>query len=346
MSTIKEIARRAGVSPTTVSNVVNGNTARVSPQTRARVERLLEEANYAPNMAAHILAHNRSRIVGVIMYMEPRRDESVLEDPFSSVILGSMEAALRDHGYFMMLHTTGDEQEVLRLARAWQLSGLIVLWAPGEMVCALRESVRRPIVFVDSYLPEEPGGSCSAGYSVGLDDYRGGYEVTRYLVGMGHRDLCFMANDALRPGADSERFAGCRDALRGAGGDLADDRYVSLSKERPERLSLYERVAGAESGLSAIVFSSDYYAAEAVNHLQDIGVSIPRDVSVTGFDDNIFSRLVRPRLTTVYQDVGGKGHTAVDLLVRAAAGDDVSEPHVRLPVELRVRDSVRRLPIS
>ena len=84
MATIKQIAELAGVSPTTVSNVLNGNKAKVSPLTRRKVETVLKEQNYAPNMAAHILGQNRSRIIGVIMFMEPRRNETVLSDPFSS----------------------------------------------------------------------------------------------------------------------------------------------------------------------------------------------------------------------------------------------------------------------
>ena len=191
MVTIKEIAQKAGVSPTTVSNVLNGNTGKVSSATREKVELILREENYAPNMGAHILAHNNSRIVGVIMFNEPRRDETALEDPFSSTILGSIEVELRKHGYFMMLHTTSDRDEVLRLSRAWKLAGLILLWVPCAIIPVLNKNIHNPVIFVDSYIPED----ASDFYSVGLEDERGGYEICRYLISMGHREIVFMAND-------------------------------------------------------------------------------------------------------------------------------------------------------
>jgi len=130
--TIKEIAQIAGVSPTTVSNVIHGNVAKVSPNTKSKVEAVLKEYNYTTNMAAPMLAHKQSRIIGIIMFMEPRRNETVLQDPFTSTILGAIEVELRKHGYYMMLHTTSDEKEVLRLSRAWKLAGLIMIWVPSR----------------------------------------------------------------------------------------------------------------------------------------------------------------------------------------------------------------------
>jgi LacI family transcriptional regulator len=339
MSTIKEIARRAGVSPTTVSNVLNGHTARVSPQTREKVEALLQEEHYTPNMAAHILAHNRSRIVGVIMFMEPRRNETVIEDPFSSTILGAIEVELRRHGYFMMLHTTSDEAEVMRLARAWKPAGLIILWAPNNTISVMRRTIRTPVVFVDSYYDGDPHSY----FSVGLEDQRGGYEMARYLISMGHRELVFLANDYIIPGTDYARFIGCREALAEIGHQLDDTRFISLSKDRRERIALYEQLGGASRRFSAMVFSSDYYAAEAISFFQEKDWRIPEDFSITGFDDNIFARLMRPRLTTIHQDVNGKGVAAVDLLVAVIHKKAIFSRHIKLPVHLEIRDSVMRL---
>jgi LacI family transcriptional regulator len=97
------------------------------------------------------------------------------------------------------------------------------------------------------------------------------------------------------------------------------------------------------SPYTALVFSADYYAAEAVSFYQDADVPVPGRVSVTGFDDNIFARLVRPRLTTVHQDSGEKGRLAIAMLMRLIRGEPVGQADVRLPVHLEIRDSVRRL---
>ncbi len=339
MSTIKRIAQQAGVSPTTVANVLHGNNGKVSPSTREKVQAIIAAEKYAPNMGAIILAHSNSRIIGVIMFQEPRRDETVLEDPFSSAILGAMEREIRDNGYFVMLHTTSDEDEVVRLAKAWKLDGLVLVWVPGDICRVISGSIETPLVYIDCYFTD----SDRVYYNIGLQDERGGYEVARYLLSRGHKDVVFLANNPLFTGGDPARFDGCRTAFRERGRDLAKDRYLPLPKDRRERESLYRRLVDQASPYTALVFSADYYAAEAVSFYQDADVPVPGRVSVTGFDDNIFARLVRPRLTTVHQDSGEKGRLAIAMLMRLIRGEPVGQADVRLPVHLEIRDSVRRL---
>jgi LacI family transcriptional regulator len=339
MSTIKQVAIKAGVSPTTVSNVLNGNISKVSPDTKKKVEAILRQENYAPNMGAHILATKNSRIIGVIMFMEPRRDETVLEDPFSSTILGAIEVEIRNHGYFMMLHTTSDEEEVLRLSRTWKLAWLVLLFVPSKISNLINETIGIPVVFVDSYFLDDG----LTYHSVRLDDQQGGYEIAKHLLSMGHRNIVFLANDTFVPGTDHSRFLGCQQAFKEQGLTFDTDRFFALSRDRDERKALYAQLVTDGPKYTAFVFSADYYAAEAVTYLQEIGVSIPDQISITGFDDNIFSRLVRPRLTTVHQDVFMKGQLAVTLLTKFIRGESVEEPEVWLPVRVEVRDSVRRL---
>ncbi len=339
MSTIKKIAQKAGVSPTTVANVLHGNTAKVSPATRERVQAIIQEEKYAPNMGAIILAHNNSRIIGVIMFMEPRRDETVLEDPFSSAILGAIEREIRDNGYFLMLHTTSDLDEVVRLSKTWKLDGLVLVWVPGDVGRVISESINTPLVYIDCYFTDEE----KIYYNIGLEDKRGGYEIARYLLSMGHREIIFLANNPLFPGGDPARFDGCRQAFLESGLALGDDRYLSLPKDRQGRETLYRDLTADSAVYTALVFSADYYAAEAISCLQECDVNIPGRISVTGFDDNVFARLVRPRLTTVHQDSGEKGRRAISMLMRLIRDEPVEVADVRLPVRLEIRDSVRKI---
>lgn len=336
MPTIKEIALKAGVSPTTVSNVLHGRTARVSPRTRELVEAFLRDEGYAPNMGAMILARNNSRIIGVILFMEPRRDETVLEDPFSSTILGAMEKEIRESGYFLMLHATSDEDEVIRLVRTWKLDGLVLLWVPASICRAIRGSIETPVVFVDTYFEERDRGF----HRIGLDDFKGGYRIAEYVLSRGHRRVLFLANDDVHPGGDRFRFEGCCRAFADRGLEFGEDRFVVVSKDPGERRELYGRLSGRPLEYTALLFSSDYYAAEAVSFLGDHGTRVPRDVSVTGFDDNIFARLIRPRLTTIHQDVYGKGRTAIAMLLDLIRGRPSVRSEVRLPVRLVERESV------
>lgn len=339
MSTIKKIAQKAGVSPTTVANVLHGKLGKVSPATREKVQAFIQDEKYAPNMGAIILAHSDSRIIGVIMFMEPRRDETVLEDPFSSAILGAMEREIRDNGYFVMLHTTSDEAEVVRLSKAWKLAGLILVWVPGDICRVISDSIDTPLVCIDSYFTD----SEHVYYNIGLEDEHGGYEIARYLLSMGHTCIVFLANNPLFTGGDPARFDGCRRAFREQGKVLASDCYIPLPKDRRQREELYRRLVDDSSPYTALVFSADYYAAEAVSFLQDCGVEVPGRISVTGFDDNIFARFVRPRLTTIHQNSGEKGRLAIQMLMKLIRNEPVEVANVQLPIHLEVRDSVGRV---
>lgn len=339
--TIKKIAQRAGVSPTTVSNVLHGRTAKVSDETRDKIESILREANYAPNMGAMILARSNSRIVGVILFQTPRRDETVLADPFAATITGAMEHEISGGGYFMMLRTTSDQEEVVRLSRTWKLDGLILLWVPGAVCEIIKRSVDTPTVFVDCYLPDGSGY-----HNVGLQDRAGGLLVARHFLERGHRDLLFLANDRILPGADSARFQGCRDAFADRGLELPDDRFIVLSKDPAKREELYRELAREPLRHGALFFSADYYAAEAAAFFRESGIGVPERISIAGFDDNHLARTASPRLTTVRQDVYRKGRVAVDMLMGLIAGREPAETDVRLPVELVVRDSVGKRPAT
>lgn len=336
MATIKHIAARAGVSATTVSNVLHGRTNKVSPEKLQRIQEIILEEQYTPNMGAIILAHKISRIIGVIMFMEPRRNETVIEDPFSSTLLGAIEEEIRKHGYYLMLHTTSDESEIIKLARTWELDGLILVWVPKNITSIIQKSIHRPVVFIDSFFNDDE----LIYYNVGLDDFAGGYLVGTCLLNAGHTTIAFVANDATVGGSDSVRFAGLIRAYQEAGVTIPASWYNALSKDKEERQAMYNAILKRIPSVSAIAFSSDYYAIEAMNYFQDKGVSIPNYLSITGFDDNIFARIARPRLTTVHQNVYLKGKVAIELLIKLASGV-FPEPHnIQLPVRLIFRESV------
>ncbi|GAB1484180.1 LacI family DNA-binding transcriptional regulator [Treponema sp.] len=290
-------------------------------------------------MGAIILARSNSRIIGVIIFQEPRRDETVLEDPFSSTILGALEHEIRQSGYFMMLHTTSDENDVLRLAKTWKLDGLIILWVPGEICRIIEQSVETPVVFVDCYFDDDG----QTYHNVGLDDKRGGYEMCRYLLSKGHRKILFLANDKGFPGGDQARFEGCQEAYKELNLNFEDECFIPLSKDHHTRESLYRELCARPLPYTALFFSADYYAAEAVSFFQEQGIDIPRELSVVGFDDNIFSRLIRPHLTTVHQDVYQKGQSTVAMLMQLIRGETIEMTNIQLPVRLELRQSVQKL---
>ncbi len=335
--TIKQIAQRAGVSSTTVSNVLHGNTARVSPAVLEKVQAIIKEVNYTPNMGAIILARNNSRIIGVIMFQEPRSNETVFEDPFTSTVLGTLEQEIRKNGYFMMLYTTTDKDEVLRLSATWKLEGLILLWAPSETASIIKKSIKTPVVFIDCYFNDDG----HTYHNIGLDDVGGGYVMTKYLLSRGHTRIAFLANTPDFSNTDHERFKGCRQAFAEKSLPLKDDCFILVSKLHHKRLEMYQKIITEPFPFTALFFSADYFAAEAINYFHERDIEVPGQISVAGFDDNLFSRLIRPHVTTVHQDVFQKGKSAVSLLMQLIRKEIVQKANIRLPVHLKIRDSVR-----
>jgi len=336
--TIKGIAELAGVSPTTVSNVLNGREQKMSPETLDRVRTVLADTDYVSNMAGRLLANHGSRIIGVIMLNARRDEKNAIQDPFLSEIIGALEHEIRINGYFMMLYTAASVEESLRMAGAWNVEGLIVLGSNAEDSQKFMSSKEIPLVFIDSYFHDD-------GYpyvNVGLDDYRGGYLMADYLASLGHRRIAFLADAEVPEGVDYERLEGCKAALAEHDVPFDESDFIHIDshyKKRHETLSAFVRSRLGE--YTALFFASDFYAVDSINLFADEGIRIPTDVSVAGFDDNIYAIQVRPRLTTVHQDVSQKAAHSVQQVLKVIRKEETVPRDVRLPVSLRVRDSVR-----
>lgn len=338
MITIKDIAELAGVSPTTVSNVLHGRAEKMSSETLDKVKRVIKEQNYVSNMAGRLLANYGSRIIGVIMTYERRNDINAIQNPFYSEIVGALEKNIRKEGYYMMLYTSGGAEESIQMALSWNVEGLVILGCPPQDCRKLREQLNKPVVFVDTYFEDD----AESYDNVGLQDYEGGYSMTEYLIGKGHRRIAFLADEEHPVGVDSERLRGYRDALHDAGIEAAERDYIPLPFKLEERDRLIRSLCALRiREYTALFFASDFYAIDAVNVLVSEGISVPGDISVVGFDDNVFAVECRPKLTTVRQNISEKAYHAVRKVMDLIAGVPAEKRNIKLPVELVIRDSVR-----
>ena len=168
MITIKDMAEIAGVSPTTVANVLHGRTKKMSKETLKKVQDVIDQSHYVSNMGARVLANYGSRIIGVIMNYDRRAENNAMADPFYGTIVGALEKEIREHGYYMMLYMAGSVEETVRLASSWNIEGLVALGCRAEDVQKMKEQLKMPVVFIDSYFENQ---DC---YNVGLDDFGGG----------------------------------------------------------------------------------------------------------------------------------------------------------------------------
>lgn len=337
MITIKEIADMLGISTTTVNNVIHGKTGQVSKKTIEKVQKVIEEYEYVPNMNARNLAQNKSKIIGFAMKARSDKYENALKDTYTGELVGAIEKCLRISGYFLMIYISEDLNQIINYVSTWNVDGLILLGMVGDDGILLKKKVNKPMVFIDSYYCED----VMEYVNVGLEDMQGGYEITRYLLECGHRKIGFVADNCL--GVDKERFLGYKQALSEYRVTYKEEDFFWLTPGEKGMEESLKALFKHSLGYTALFCASDSYAIHVMNYLRDHGKRIPDDISIAGFDDNVYSQIIRPALTTVHQNVSRKGETAVEKILELVNGKEIEERIIILPVKLVVRQSVKKL---
>lgn len=332
MIRIKDIADRAGVSPTTVSNVIHGKTGRVSKEKVEQITKILEEVNYVPSMSAQLLAKEHSGLIGVVIGYGQRGDVFALEDPFIAQLVGNLEYQIRKQGYYMMLVMRHDGKELLEQVIGWNFDGLIVMGLLEKEVRRIHALFQGPMVVIDCFF-ELPEGIVN----VGTNDRMGGYQMGSYLIRKGHRRILFLSDCDMY--VDHERWLGFKEAMTENGIEDAESRHLLIYWDKEKREKQYREILPYLCQQSALFFSSDFYAVEASNFLQNHGVSVPEDISVAGFDDVNYARMARPGLTTIRQNVDEKARHAVEAVTGMIGGKEVKREY-RISTSLVVRESV------
>lgn len=336
MITIKEIANMLNVSTTTVSNVIHGKTKEVSPANVERIRKVLEEYDYMPNINARNLASKRSRIIGMVVKVNGK--ENPFKDQFFGELLGAVEERVRSKGYNLMVYALNDVQQVQKFILSWNMDGLVTCGFVEGEISYLQERYKKPIVIIDDYDTDDLDNCIN----VRLEDKKAAYEMTKYVIGCGHKKIAFLADNNIN--LDHQRFLGYCQAMEEAGLPDSEENFLKIcSGNRGEQDNLKE-LCERSYAYTAIICASDYYASMLLNALQDSGRKIPEDISITGFDDVEYASLVRPALTTVRQDIQEKGQVAVDMLVKMLEGKpEEAETLVVLPTRMVIRDSVRNI---
>lgn len=335
MITIKEIARILGVSPTTVSNVVNGHTEKMSAATRHKIEEALVKYHYYVNDRGIDASGKALRLITVDFYI--RNKTKVITDPFCSELFDAICMKLQEYGRYPVCGIPKSEEDVFHKLKASNIEGGIVIGFNPWDCEPFAKRTEKPVVFID----------CGEGDydNVGIMDYEGGKELTEFIIKQGHRRIAFFCDRKSPVSSTFERFRGYSDALLCSGISYSNKDYYYLPDDknlRREALRSFA-VTAKEKGYTAAVVVSDFLANEAINVFFSEGLRVPEDISVAGFDDNVYARLSRPMLTTVRQPVTEKGEEAVKLLMQRIHGEEVIARSFRLPVELIVRESVQNI---
>ncbi len=333
---LKTIAARAGVSTATVSNVLNGNFHKVSDETRRRVEKIIQEADYKPNAVARSLAKKESRIIGLaIPYLG--RDEDFFTNPYNAHIIASLEKQIRNRDYYLMLRCVGNPKDIIPLLSSWNVDGAIFLGVFQDEVREIRERIDVPMVFVDTYAPDDRI------VNVGIEDYRGGYLSARYLIGKGHTNLALVAPTMNEYGVIRERYNGFCDACKECGITFDTNNLFHTDTTYKNAMEVGQDIAFSNRGITAVATMSDVVAFGIAEGLKQCGVRVPYDISVIGFDNLPDCEFMTPKMTTIAQDFEWKAEKAAEYLFRIIDGERDMALDDRLPIRVVERQSVRAL---
>lgn len=244
---------------------------------------------------------------------------------------------LQEYGRYPVCSVPKDEQDIFQKLQARNIEGGIVIGFDPWECQEFAQRVGKPLVFVD----------CGEGEydNVGIADYEGGKQITEFMLKEGHRKIAFFCDKKNPVSSTYERFRGYCDALEGYGIAYDNKNYYYLPAGRNLRREALRNFAlkAKEEGYTAVFVVSDLLANEAISIFFGEGLKVPDDISVAGFDDNIYARLSRPMLTTVRQSVKEKGEEAVKLLMQRIKGEEIIAKSFKLPVELIVRESIRNI---
>lgn len=322
---IVDIAEELGVSTATVSNVIHGKTKKISDETVKRVQQLLEKRQYIPSMAGVLLAQNDSKIIGVVVNDHEKYDGHTLEDQFISASVNALAKEIERAGKFLMLKITDHWNQIPKFASMWNMEGMVLMGFCEQDYKKLREKMHIPFVVYDGYME-----SFDNLVNIKVNHYDGGVQVGRYLKSRGHREvLCISDNNICM---DKERFMGLKS-------ELPDAKLMVIPMEQEVRYAFYREHLVEIRKHSAVFAVSDYYAMDLIQFLKSVGISVPEDISVVGFDNVRECEKFVPPITTIKQDYKERAALALQLLKDLREG--VSVENVVLPVTLIERDSVR-----
>jgi len=330
-TTIREVARRARVSPSTVSNLLNGRDERMRPSTRRRVLAAIEELGYVPNRAARSLVTRRTDTIALIVSESESR---LFSEPFfAGTVRGINEELARTDYAFVLLSAEGDITRIERYIMNGHADGMIFMSLhKQDPLLRLLTRTQAPVV-----LSGRPFAGDDAPY-VDADNRAGAAMAVRHLVATGRTRITTISGPSdMIVGVD--RLEGFRDALP-AGAKKSWRRMVALgdfTQDSGERAmhELLERVPD----LDAVFAASDLMAVGAMRALRARGRKVPDDVAVVGFDDSHAAQLTDPQLTSVRQPMEEIGRSLARLLLTQLRDPGKRPASLIVPTELVVRDS-------
>ena len=329
--TIKDVAKQAGVSISTVSRVIN-NSKPVTDEVKQRVLEVIRRTGYIPNPLARSLVTKKSQLIGVIV--------PEVSDSFVNEMLDGIEEVAKMYDYEILLANTysDKEQEMksLNLLRAKQIEGIVMISnkIDNDHIEYIN-SLSIPATYISKTAREYDINS------VDISNKNATYDMTKYLIDKGHKEIAFIMTSKDKTILERERLSGYEKAI------------IENNLKLDEKLIRYAGIEyedGYESMMElldenivpqAVFVTGDEAAIGAINALNDRGYSVPDDVSVAGFSDVKIARIYRPKLTTVHQPLYDIGAVAIRMVIKLINNESLDEKKIELPYRIIERESVK-----
>lgn len=335
--TIKDIARLANVSVTTVSRVINNKSEGVSAETRQKILQLVEELGYKPNAIARGLVTKKTKTIGLIV--------PDISNPFFPDIARGVEDGAHIYGYNVFLCNTDDdlekEIEYINALNEKYVDG-IIFTGTGSISSSnfrhIMELIKSgiPVVMMDRRIDSDEI------YGVFVDNFEGGYLAARHLVELGHRKIACITGP-LKVKNARERLEGYKKALSESGIEIDERLIYEGDYKMAGGMVGMEKLLKENEEITAVFTCNDLMAYGAYKTIRSLGRRIPDDISVVGFDDIQLSQIVEPSLTTVKQPSYDMGLAAARMLIKLVEGKKVKERVMVFKPQLVVRRSTKKV---
>lgn len=334
--TIKDIARMAGVSFSTVSRVIN-NSKPVSEEIRNRVLDVIEETKFRPNAVARGLVKSKSNMLGVII---PDLCYTLFDEKIEGI-----HKVSKIYGYDFILSLSGrnldHELHYLNLFREKQTDGIIFASNLKKQHVEVLEHLNTPCVIIGEK------SEISGFPTINLDNYTASYEAVSYLIQNGHKEIAMIRKLVHETQEDEvdpleKRYQGYLQAMKDAGLTVRPEWVVSSGLSMPDGMEAVKKIVESGKLPTALFCVTDRVAIGAMNYLMEIGYHVPDDISFIGFDDIDICMATRPQLSSIGYSANEIGMTATRVLIKLIKGEEVSM-HTDVPHHLLIRQSVKSI---
>jgi len=341
----KEIAKLAGVSRSTVSRVIN-NYSNVTPETKDKVNRIIKKYGYIPHAPARTLAGKNSKIIGVFIANiklgseEFRVFQNVYVSPFEAAIIDCADK-LGYNVLVLIINSNDDFKKIKGLFNSKVLSGGIFVGANNNSpeIFKLIEGGYK-ITIIDQEQNDIKGNYII----VNSDNYNGGYKATKHLIDYGHKEIAHICGD-MNKYSGFKRLEGYKRAMNDAGLPIKEEYivYGNFTEDGGFKCATKLLKGKGKNHITAIFSSNDSMAIGAMKAIKKMGLRIPEDISIVGYDDIRIASYISPALTTVRNPIMKMASIATGNLIKSIEDNINSSEYYTVSTELIVRESTRRL---